>query len=166
MVQSEIKLMCNFQSVLKSKSSDDLKHFKWEMIFDELQKKAPVFLCFMMSATKTRNPRSNRIPVICMCTAILLKYRFKQLNLVQKVISLLLYSGNCSKEVSISKNAWVAVLFHVMKHMKHKERPAPMCTQWNGPMKHYETCGEPRSGTAAECAYDNSYTCCLHVVWL
>ena len=102
MVQSEIKLMCNFQSVLKSKSSDDLKHFKWEMIFDELQKKAPVFLCFMMSATKTRNPRSNRIPVICMCTAILLKYRFKQLNLVQKVISLLLYSGNCSKEVSIS----------------------------------------------------------------
>ena len=47
-----------------------------------------------------------------------------------------------------------------MKHMKHKERPAPMCTQWNRPMKHYETCGEPRSGTAAECAYDNSYTCC------
>ena len=33
-----------------------------------------------------------------------------------------------------------------------------MCTQWNGPMKHYETCGEPRSGTAAECAYDTSYT--------
>lgn len=109
-IRNEIRLMCNFESILQSKSSDDLKQFKWSMIFDDLQSKAPTFLSFLMSATKTRRLRMNRIPVVCFCTAIILKYRFNRLNLVQKIISLLLYSGNCSKEVSYNSSLHLYLL--------------------------------------------------------
>ena len=53
-----------------------------------------------MSATKTRTPRKNRVAVICVCNAVLLKYRCKKFNLFQKVLSLVLYASQCSKKVS------------------------------------------------------------------
>ncbi len=97
-IRKEIKLMSTFQSVLRSELPD-LKNFKWDMIYNELQQKAPIFLSFLLSATHTRVKRSNRIAVICVCTAVLLKYRFRDLNMVQKILSLMFYSCHASKEV-------------------------------------------------------------------
>ena len=75
-IQAEFKEMIKFESILCSLSPDHLKSFYWGMIYDELRLKAPVFLSFMMSLTKTKTPRKNRVAVICTCAAILLKYRF------------------------------------------------------------------------------------------
>lgn len=99
-VRTEMKKMSSVQSILCSQSPDDLKCFKWDDIYHELNEKAPVFLSILVSATKTRTPRSrDSQAVICMCVAILLKYRFKRLSLVQKIVSLILYTGHCSKKV-------------------------------------------------------------------
>ena len=99
-VRTEIKKMSTVQSILCSQSPDDLKNFKWSDIYTELKEKAPVFLGILVSATKTRSPRSrDNQAVICICVAILLKYRFKRLSLVQKIVSLILYNGHCSKKV-------------------------------------------------------------------
>ena len=101
MIRTELKKVSSIQSVLCSQSNDDLKNFKWDDIYNELKHKAPVFLGVLLSATKTRCARKNQVAVICMCAAILLKYRFKRLSLVQKIVSLVLYGGHCSKKVCI-----------------------------------------------------------------
>ena len=40
-----------------------------------------MFLSFLMAATQIKALQSNRIAVICVCASIILKYRFKYLNL-------------------------------------------------------------------------------------
>ena len=100
-VTAEIKGLSNLQSILCSQSVEDLKTFQFEKIYYELQNNASFLFSIFMSATKTKTPRENRMAVICVCTAVLLKYRFKRLNLFQKMLSLVLYAGHCSKLVSV-----------------------------------------------------------------
>lgn len=105
MIKKEIKTLSSFDSILKSQSLDHLMNFKWELIINELQQKAPIFLSFLKVATKTHTKRANKDAVICMCVSILLKYSFKELNLVQKLISLILYWGHASKRlVTLGQN--------------------------------------------------------------
>uniref|UniRef100_A0A1X7SNG4 Uncharacterized protein n=1 Tax=Amphimedon queenslandica TaxID=400682 RepID=A0A1X7SNG4_AMPQE len=99
LIRKEIKALSSSNSILKSKSSADLKQFRWNAIYDDLRDKAPFFLSIMESATKTRATRKNTCAVICLCTTILLKYRYRELNFVQKIISLILYASHASKEV-------------------------------------------------------------------
>ena len=101
-VRTEIKNLSSSQSILCSQSLDYLKSFDYDIIiYDELNQKAPYLLSFLMAATKTRSLRSNRIAVICTCAMIILKFRYTKLNLFQKIISLILYAGHCSKKVFI-----------------------------------------------------------------
>ena len=101
MARTELKQLCLAkQSILRSTSIDDIKHFKWEMLFEELKTSAPIFCSLLSSFTTTRKPRNNQQPLICICGAIILKYRFKQMSLVHKIIGLILYAGHSSKKVS------------------------------------------------------------------
>ena len=52
-----------------------MQNFHWNMVYDELKLKSPVFLGVLIAATQTRTPRPNRVAVICVCASILLKYR-------------------------------------------------------------------------------------------
>ena len=52
-----------------------------------------------MSCTKTRGDRSNRSAVICTVASILLKFRYPEMSLVHKIITCILYTGHCSKQV-------------------------------------------------------------------
>uniref|UniRef100_A0A1X7T9Q8 DUF6589 domain-containing protein n=1 Tax=Amphimedon queenslandica TaxID=400682 RepID=A0A1X7T9Q8_AMPQE len=84
LIRKEIKALSCSNSILKSKSSADLKQFRWNAIYNDLRDKAPFFLSIMESATKTRATRKNT---------------YRELNLVQKIISLILYASHASKEV-------------------------------------------------------------------
>ena len=53
---------------------------------------APVF-------TWTRNSYINRDAIIGICTAMLLKYRYSKMSLVQRILSIILYAGHSGKEV-------------------------------------------------------------------
>ena len=116
-IRAEIKMLSTVESILCSQSPDVLKSFDWNMIYEDLHAKAPVLLGFLLSATQTRTPRGNRSAVICVCVAILLKYRFKRLNLVQKVLGLVLYASSCSKKVIILYN-----LYFMHVHTQHHKR--------------------------------------------
>ena len=101
LIQTEIHSVCSFEanSIMKSQSVEVLKEFEWSKILHELAERAPTFLAILRGVTKTRKPRNNTNAVICICAAILLKHRFGKMSLVQRVISLLLYSGHVSKQV-------------------------------------------------------------------
>lgn len=87
------------ESVLRSQDADSLKTFHWDTLLQELSTFAPVLRMLLTAATKTRTPRSNTNGVIGMCAAILLNHQDPRMNLVQKINSLILYGGHCSKQV-------------------------------------------------------------------
>lgn len=67
----------------------------------EISTRAPVLLRILTAATKTRKDRPNQFTVIGMCFALILKHRNPSLNLIQKIISLILYAGHSSKQVCL-----------------------------------------------------------------
>ena len=71
----EIKTMVSLESnsILQSSKLED---FKWDMLLNELNKYAPIFINLLQCLTKTKTKRSNEKAVIGMCASILLKHRF------------------------------------------------------------------------------------------
>ena len=82
-----------------SHSMKDLREFEWDRLHQEMLETAPTLSSILFSATKCRKEHSNRIGVICLCMAIILKYRSNKMNFVQRILSLVLYANNCSKKV-------------------------------------------------------------------
>ena len=86
-------------SVLRDHSTDMLTSFSWDGFEAELLSTAPVFVSILRACTETKQPRVNRTAVIGMCAALILKHRFSEMSLIQKIISLVLYAGNSDKKV-------------------------------------------------------------------
>ena len=100
-VRQELASLCSesVKSVLQEQSLDAMCSFSWAKLHKELQENAPTLLSFLEMCTQTRKPRCNREGVMGMCTALLLKYRFPKMALVQRINSLLMYAGHSGKQV-------------------------------------------------------------------
>ena len=114
-IRTEMKNLCSKQSVLCSQSADHLRDFHYNNIYAKIKEKASCFFTFLMEATKTRTPRHNRIAVVCLCAMVVLKLRFKKINLLQKVVSLILYSGHCSKQVYVMRYIYTIARAYIIK---------------------------------------------------
>ena len=107
LVRNELILMCSdsANSILRQKFSSAYKDFSWEKLLKELETNAPILLSILQQCTHTRRPRPNRNNIVIgMCAAILLKLGYAKMNLVQKVLSLVLYGGNSGKLVCYKAN--------------------------------------------------------------
>lgn len=93
-VRTEIKKMSTIQSILCSQSDEDLRSFKWDDIYTELKQKAPFFLSISYK-NKNYTKQSNSYNVYMCCNT----FKVSIQALLQKIISLILYSGHCSKKV-------------------------------------------------------------------
>ena len=108
-MRKEIHTMCsdNTKSFLQSQSKEKLTTgLSWDQLHSELSKNAPTLLSFLQACTKTRVARPNTKAVVGVCAAIILKHRQPKMNLLQKIISLILYAGHASKKV-ISSNVTI-----------------------------------------------------------
>lgn len=103
LLRKEMKKMCSDDvcSVLQNKSSEALCKFSWESLIKELSNNAPILLHILQGCTKTRKPRINREATIGICAAILLRFRYARMSLVQKILSLVLYAGHSAKQVQL-----------------------------------------------------------------
>ena len=112
-IQRDMRKMAsiNANSIL---SSESVTEFEWSTLIEELHNNAPVLLSILQAASKTRVPRSNNNAVIGMCVAILLKQRNPMMSLLQKIISLVLYSSHTSKQVLISHHIALYTKFYTM----------------------------------------------------
>ena len=86
-------------SILRKHSPKTFKEFTWDALTKELLVNAPVLMSILEGCTETKVERVNRKAVIGMCVVLLLKHRFMKMCLVQKIISLILYAGQASKQV-------------------------------------------------------------------
>ena len=110
-IRKEMKTMCGLSSIslLRDFTPERLRSFQWEDLVDEMQQNAPTMLeilrgCVARKERKSRLGRLYRVKdesIIGVCAAILLRHQNPQMNLIQRIVSLLLYSGHAPKQVSI-----------------------------------------------------------------
>jgi len=102
-LHSEIRKLCSASAkcVLNTEGSKDfsLPNFTWDRLLEDVAANAPMLLALFQACTRTKKPRSNRHATIGICIAILLKFRFNKMCLVQKIIGLILYAGHSGKQV-------------------------------------------------------------------
>ena len=101
MLRMELCKLCSDKtpSTLRTYNQESFKNFTWDFLINELSHTAPTLLSLFELLTETKSVRHNRKGVIAVCISLLLKNRFIQACFVQKVISLILYSGHASKQV-------------------------------------------------------------------
>ena len=107
----EMKALCSVDanSILKSTDPSTLQTFTWKLLLDELHQIAPVtttilnksIVCLRSSKSR-KGPRSaNTDAIIGLCCGLLARARSQKMNLIQRLISVLLYGGHASKQVSL-----------------------------------------------------------------
>ena len=103
MVHAEIKKFCSdgANSILKRDDPQCIKTFSWESFYSEISKFAPVLNSILQATSKRRMSKTNFNVVKCVCVALLLRNRNPRMNLIQKIISLVLYGGHSSKQVCL-----------------------------------------------------------------
>ena len=108
-IRNEMK-MCSIKSpsILQASTPETLASFDWNKLESELELRAPSLVTILRSATMVNVPPSKKQKktyrvkqkqVIGICAAILLRHRNQSMNLLQRILSVLLYNGNASKEV-------------------------------------------------------------------
>lgn len=91
----------SFSSILIRNNVDVLRNFQWNSVLKEAEDTMPVLLEVLNSCTETPTERRNTGAIIGLIISILTKHRQPHACLSQKVISLILYSGHCSKKVDL-----------------------------------------------------------------
>lgn len=117
-LSKEMKAMCSLKanSILRRRDVMSLQGFHLEALIKEMKGVAPNTLSLLRSCLASRKPSkaknvSSKGPtksrivdcdsVVGVCCAILLRGRSQQMNLLQKIVSLILYSGHASKKVCL-----------------------------------------------------------------
>ena len=101
-VHNEVKALCSndADSILQQSDPEVLKSFKWNTLMSELVKYTPILKGLLESTGIPRRNRPNFDAVVCLCIALLARNRNQRMNLVAKILSLIMYAGHSSKEVS------------------------------------------------------------------
>ena len=90
------------KSVFGKKPSDGMGNFMdiIKTVMEEMQLRAPTLLSLLKWALKTKRIRQNCNAIIAVIVAIICKNRKSSICLFQRIISLILYTGHSSKQVS------------------------------------------------------------------
>ena len=103
LLRHEVASMCSDKadSILRSKTTQAVEEFCWEDVLGEMKMRAPTLLSLLQSCTRTKKARSNVNCVIGLITAIVCKHQRPSASLLQRLISVILYSGHASKRLSL-----------------------------------------------------------------
>lgn len=102
-LKKEVAALCSntFPSVMRCKPKQISVDFGFKSLLKELSCQAPTLLELLKSCLKTKTPRVNVNLIVAMIAALICKHRRSSCSLLQRVISLVLYSGHSSKQVAI-----------------------------------------------------------------
>ena len=111
----EMKKLCTKEvmSVLRKADSDSVQQFSVKSIIEEMKTHAPSVLTVLRGCvhgrrrSRAKKQKSRMIDVdtvVGVCCAILLRGRSQKMNLLQRIISLILFCGHASKRVSNTVN--------------------------------------------------------------
>ena len=100
-LHGEVTRLCSDKtdSLLRCQSVDALSTFQWDEWENEMKLHAPTLTSLLNACFKTKVPRHNSQQMICLCAALMCKNRQASMSLLHKIISIILYTGHCSKQV-------------------------------------------------------------------
>ena len=106
------------KSVLSENSVQDLIHFQWETVLQEMHLECPEVLDIMLAVGVPQNKSSDKVqdtlsPRICLSYAVLMQHRVPGHSLLQRLITVLLTQGGLSKKVRMKSK-------YVMSHCQHR----------------------------------------------
>ena len=93
-------------SVLHVKRKDtkqQLQEFTWVKILEEMKQRAPDVLDLLCAISVPKLKETDKqVAPLCVAYGILLNNRWKELNLIQKIITTLFGVGNCTAKVHMN----------------------------------------------------------------
>ena len=95
-VQKEVASLCSesITSLLYDKTVNALETFSWDNLLQEIESRSPTLPDLMQWCTKMKKPRKNTKSIVAFLVAILCRHRRPKFSLLQRIISLILYSGH------------------------------------------------------------------------
>lgn len=101
-LRKEVAVLCSdkVKSVLRNKSNVALQTFQWKQLEDDMNAHAPTLLTLLRACTQGSKTSDQQKAYVGVITAILCKNRRTSASLIQRLISIILYSGHASKKVS------------------------------------------------------------------
>ena len=108
-LQKECAHLCGKDvSLLRRSTASDLVSLRWSSLIDEWKKESPLFYAFLLAVAAPSRSRNvikgidleSRFPVLCMAGSILLKERNTHMSAIQHLTGLIVFHGDCSKQVS------------------------------------------------------------------
>lgn len=99
-IRNEMEEICSrgHDSILRD-SNEAVKRFSWETVWLELLNKMPTLMNLL--GCLISDPKESK-PLLCLIVSMLLKKRLRNMCLVQRALSVLLYGNGISKQVSYS----------------------------------------------------------------
>lgn len=97
LLQHEVRSLCsdNTKSILISHATEDMIGFNWSRVIDDAEQVAPTLLYLVRQCMPTL--KENNDSLVGLIIAILVKQRRPSASIFQRMLSLLLYSGHCTK---------------------------------------------------------------------
>ena len=103
-LQKEVAAICSddFNSVTRQKPQSVIENFSHvkQSLLKEMMTRAPTLMTLLKQCLKTKKPRKNTDAVMTMIVPLMCKHRRPSACQFQRMISLILYAGHCSKQVS------------------------------------------------------------------
>ena len=91
--------------VKRKNTKQQLQEFTWTKILEEMKQRAPDVLDFLCAISVPKLKATDKqVAPLCVAYGILLNNRWRELSLIQKVITTLFGVGHCSEKV---KHAWI-----------------------------------------------------------
>jgi hypothetical protein len=105
-IDAECLALCqNPSSLFRHISVNDMSELKWDSLVEELQSKAPLLLKMLTTVALRADHKCPRRlqtahhPAVVTAASALLKQRNREMNGIQSVVSLLMYTCHCDKQV-------------------------------------------------------------------
>lgn len=104
----------NTKSLFRDSSLESVQSFSWDAAATELETQAPLLTAVLRGIVcvkrrvrvrklrrrkKQASHRPSDTAVLCICAAIMLRHRNVHMNMLQRIVSLILYNGHASKQV-------------------------------------------------------------------
>ena len=101
LLQEDIRRMCSSKvnSILQNKTADALKQFSWDTVMKELVQHAPTLLHVLRGCTFSKKNKDLINGTTCVCAAIIMHLKNQKMNMLQRILSLVLYAGHSAKLV-------------------------------------------------------------------
>ena len=101
LIKQEISTLCSDNVYSVFSNIESLSSFSWEKVMQEAEKYAPSFLKILLTAL-WKEKESNCVHHIAgLVLSIFCCFRRRSRNTVQRIISIILYAGHCSKQVNV-----------------------------------------------------------------